>query len=276
MELFQSRLLPRLAEMQDNIIEMIEAKKKGKTTIELIVKNWCTPFSLLPLAVISDTLGMNITYGRNNSDVKRYLKTIRFPKGTSSINSLRQSSTYLPISRLSIDKGDKYLTKYEERILEGIKDSDVRSSFQNSLKYLTCEMTTNIKEHARVQDYWILSQYWPKTETCELVIADTGIGYKESYQNTPFRADNHEEAIKNAIEGISSKGDEERGTGIPGMIKIFCEGYKGSVVIMSGDRLLLIQRGKRVFYELEFDWQGVFIGIRFKLGVINALKYLAG
>lgn len=134
-------------------------------------------------------------------------------------------------------------------------------------------MVTNIKEHAQVDRYWILSQYWPSSETCEIAIADTGIGYKKSYQGTSYEVKTHQDAIKNAIHGNSSKNDIERGTGIPGMIKIFCEGYGGCVVIMSGDRLLYMENE---FYSLALNWPGSFVGIRFKLSDINALAYLAG
>jgi len=135
---------------------------------------------------------------------------------------------------------------------------------------------TNIKEHAETDCYWIMSQYWPKSNTCEIVIADAGVGYLGSYVGTPFEVDSHEEAIMNAIRGNSSKNDVERGTGIPSVIKIFCEGYGGCVLIMSGDRLLFMEGERNVFYPLEVDWGGVFFGIRFELSVVNALAYLAG
>jgi hypothetical protein len=234
---------------------------------------WVTPFSLLPLAVYASRLRMRISYGRNKSEVKGYLRNIRFPKGVNRIDSL--SSTYLPLSRLSVESGDEYLTRYEDRIIGKVMDEKVRMSFQNSLKYLTSETVTNIKEHAQVDDYWLLAQYWPASETCEIAIADSGVGYLGSYRGTAYEVDTHEEAIKNVIHGCSSKDDVERGTGIPGMIKIFCEGYKGCVVIMTGDRLLYIEEENSDFYELDFNWDGVFVGIRFKLGIVNALAYLA-
>lgn len=72
--------------------------------------------------------------------------------------------------------------------------------------------------------YWVISQYWQSSETCEITVADTGIGYKESYKDSSYEVETYEDAIKNAIHGKSSEDNVERGTGIPGMIKIFCEG----------------------------------------------------
>jgi hypothetical protein len=274
MEIRQYDTLNRLAEMQNNLRELISYSNRGRNSIELKVQKRATPFGILPLAVYADLLNMDITYGRNSNDVKRYLRNIAFPQGVSRLSKLR-TSTYLPISKLDVNRGDKYLSQYEDMILRNIDDDEILSSFRNSLKYLTSEMVTNIKEHAEVNHYWIMSQYWPSSETCEITVADTGIGYKESYKDSSYEVETHEDAIKNAIHGRSSKDNIERGTGIPGMIKIFCEGYGGCIVIMSGDKLLYMEDEKNDFYNLDVFWNGVFIGIRFQLSVINALAYLA-
>ena len=228
-----------------------------------------------PLAVYAESNGLTITTGRNTQKVKNYLRLIHFPRGISDLNWITGTS-YLPLSKLRIETGDQHLTRYENLILKKIKNQKIRSSFQNALKYLTSEMVTNIKEHAQVDHYWLFSQYWPKTETCEIAIADPGIGYRESYRDTSFEVESHVEAIRNAVQGYSSKDDIERGTGIPGMINIFCEGYGGCIAIMSGDSLLYMDKDQKDFYSLEVDWNGVFIGLQFKLSRINALKYLSG
>lgn len=274
MEIRQYHILNRLAETQSNLRALIDYNERGKKSIELKVQDWATPFGVLPLAIYADKLNMDITYGRNKTKVRSYLRNIYFPRGASNLRYLR-NSTYLPLSRLPIDTGDEYLSRYEDLILSNIKDEEVRTSFRNALKYLTSEMVTNIKEHAQTDHYWIMSQYWPTSKACEIAIADTGIGYRDSYKGTPYEVATHEDAIKNAVQGNSSKDDVERGAGIPGLIKIFCEGYGGSVVLLSGDKLLYMEGHKNDFYDLSIDWEGVFIGIRFELKVINALAYLA-
>jgi len=267
--------LRRLAQMHINLRTIKQYAESNRKSIQLRIENWVTPFGVLPLAVYANTLGLTITTGRNKRSVRSYLQRIYFPRGISDLNWIK-SSSYLPISKLRIKTDDQYLTKYEDLIISKIKNKKIRFPFQNSLKYLTSEMITNINEHAMVDHYWIVAQYWPKTKTCEIAIADTGIGYKESYKGTAYEVENHIEAIMNAIQGNSSKDDIERGTGIPGMINIFCKGYGGCVVIMSGDTLLLIEKEQQDFYSLEVGWRGVFIGIRFKVSEINALEYLSG
>jgi len=265
--------LPILADMQSNLGILKHSKDAGKQSVELKVQKWATPMGLLPIAVYANYLKLSVPYGRNSMSVRTYLDKIRFPKGTTSLNWAR-SSSYLPLTRLSPESDDDSLTKYEELILKGVKKREIRDSFRNALKYLTSELVTNIREHARTDSYWILAQYWEKTETCQIAIADTGIGYLESYRGTPYEVANYKEAITNAINGNSSKNDVERGAGIPGMVKIFCEGYGGDIVIMSGDALLYLNRESNDFYDLEVPWVGTFIGLQFKLSLINALAYL--
>ncbi len=262
-----------LADMQRNLSVLKRAKAARKKTVELRIEKWATPIGLLPLAIYANRLNLNVTYGRNATGVRSYLERIRFPEGTPNLKWAR-SSSYLPITRLSPESDDETLTRYEELILKGIKKKEIRDSFRDALKYLTSELVTNIKEHAHTDHYWILAQYWPKTETCQIAIADAGIGYLESYRNTEYEVSTNKEAITNAINGNSSKNDVERGAGIPGVVKIFCEGYGGDIIIMSGDALLYLNRKNNDFYELDVPWDGAFVGLQFKLSVINTLAYL--
>jgi hypothetical protein len=274
MEIRQFDILPRLAEMQSNLGVIRRYSRAGKKNVELKIQKWVTPMGLLPLTIYAEQQNMRITTGRNTESVKSYLRLIRFPEGTRNMDWFKGKS-YLPLSKLSIARDDDVLTKYEKLILDGIKNMEIRDSFRNSLKYLTSELVTNTKEHAFVDEYWIQAQYWPTTQTCEIAIADTGVGYLESYKGTQYEVSTHEDAIRNAVEGNSSKNDTERGAGIPSIIKIFCEGYGGSIVIMSGDSLLYVCGDGQSFYKLDIPWQGAFIGIHFKLGIINALAYLS-
>ena len=212
-------MLPRLTEMQSNLSVLRRYSAAGKRSIELKIQKWVTPIGLLPLAIYANQLNMKITIGRNSDTVKRYLGNIRFPEGTTNMDWFVGKS-YLPLSRLNIDIDDEVLTSYEKLILDGLKNDEIRDSFQNSLKYLTSELVTNIKEHARVNDYWIQAQYWPKNKTCEIAIADSGVGYLESYKGTSYEVVTHEKAIRNAVEGNSSKGDSERGVGIPARARL--------------------------------------------------------
>jgi len=270
----QFETIPILADMDMNLKRMEDLRKSGEDRIGLKIAKWVTPMGLLPLSVYADTHGIHIDASGNRPDVCSYLDTICFPEGTS--DPVHHGRTYLPITRLSCTRDDETLTRYEDMILWRIRDRKIRRSFRNSLKYLTTEMVTNVREHAGVERYWISAQYWPATETCEIAIADAGRGYRESYRGTRHEVSNHWEAIRNAVMGISSKDDVERGTGIPGTVNLFCQGYGGELVLMSGDALLHMTENMSDFYRLRTEWQGAFIDLRFKLKEINTLAYLGG
>lgn len=261
-----------LTEMIENLNTLHTIFDQGEKEISLKVKQYVTPTHILPLAVYSILNGVKVDYSENEESVCSYLKTISFPQGTSVL--LDRGKTYLPITRISCADDDSTLGKYENRILHKNRSQRMQSSFKTCVKYLTSELVNNIKEHARIDDYWILSQYWDKTKTCEVAVLDTGVGYKASYEGTRYEVDTHLDAIRNAIEGRSSKTFEERGRGIPSLIELFCEGFGGELVIMSGNALVYGNNNGLKPFIIDFEWNGSLIGIRFNLSAKNPLAYL--
>lgn len=260
-----------LAEMDVNLSKMQE--HRGYKQIGLNIEaDWVTPIHLCALAALANNICIDIDCMCKRS-VSSYLKRISFPTGTRSVTGSR--GTILPLTRLSSKKDDDVLGRYEDRIL-GRVDSRHRSNFRNSLKYMTSELVTNVREHSHVEDYWLLAQHWPKTDTCEIAIADNGVGYLESYRGTSYEVETHHEAIQNALEGNSSKDWIERGAGVPSTVRIFTEGYGGTVVVMTGDALRIIYGGKSERYRLRSYWPGSLIGLRFDVSNVNILPYLGG
>ena len=183
--------------------------------------------------------------------------------------------TALPLSKLGTGIDDDVLGRYEETIIANVSPGS-KSSFRNALKYLTSELTTNVREHSGVDHYWLLAQYWPSTETCEIAIADIGKGYLESYRGTNYEVNNHHEAIRNAVEGYSSKGWVERGTGIPGTIRLFTEGYGGEIMVYTGDALWHMKERATSRYDVPISWRGVVLGLSFKMRNVNIYPYISG
>jgi hypothetical protein len=196
-----------------------------------------------------------------------------FPRRTRSVSA--STGTVLPLTKLNFLNDDDLLGRYEDQIISKV-DSSLQSNFRNNLKYMTSELVTNVREHAKVDDYWLLAQHWPKTDTCEIAIADTGVGYLNSYKGTSYEVSTHHEAIQNALEGNSSKNWIERGVGVPSTVRIFTEGYDGTVLVITGDAIRVIQGGKSERYRLNSYWPGTLIGIRFKLKNVNIYPYLSG
>ena len=252
---------------------MNRAKRAGRNAVDLHEVEWIYPISFLPMVVYANHNNISINcYEENYSiDICNYLNSICFPEGTTKLSGVHKN--YLPITRLACTTGNDILTKYEDRMIEKV-DRENRNPFLYSLKYLTSELESNVREHARVKDYWIFSQYWSASRTCEIAICDTGIGYRASYVGTPFEVPRHIDAIINALAGKSSKSPQERGAGIPSIVNMFIEGYKGEMIMMSGDALLYLHQGEDMGYRLGLSWEGSFVGLRFVLKGINIYDYL--
>ncbi len=262
-----------LAEMDVNLAEMNRVRSEGERFVDLEVSaRWVTPIHLIALAAMSSYLGIQIKCRVLKKRTSDYLNRIRFPSGTRDFIS---SGTAIPLTKLESYRDDDILGEYEERVLREV-DPRYRANFRINLKYMTSELTTNIREHSKAEQYWILAQHWPRTDACEIAIADTGIGYLESYRGTPYEVDNHHAAIQNALDGLSSKNDVERGAGVPSTIRIFTEGYGGEVVVMTGDAIRVIRGSVSEQYSLRCYWLGTLIGLHFDMKNVNIYPYLGG
>lgn len=268
MEITEHSTSNRLFELVRNLKEIDRLAASGQSATLQTVE-WVYPLSCLPLAVFAEINKIEIKYSGKNINISSYLDTICFPKGT---ETLATGGNYLPITKIKCGIKNSILSDYEEWILSEVSEK-YRKSFINGLKYLTSELQTNVEEHAKIGHYWLLAQYWPKTKVCEICMADTGRGYKESYKGTQFEVESHGDAIRNALDGKSSKKLEGRGAGIPGIIRMFIEGYRGELVIMSGDALLYLSREKQSLYKCPVVWQGSLICLKFTLREIGISKY---
>jgi anti-sigma regulatory factor (Ser/Thr protein kinase) len=263
----------RVDELVQNLKELDEALHEDKRHADLCKAEFVTPLSILPLAVFASHNRMKITYSEENYDIQSYLGTIGFPKGFEELPS--DEKRYLPITRLPPIEQNKVLGKYEDLILEMSDSNEYASSFKLSLKYLTSELVNNVSEHANIDQYWLLAQYWEKPHrACEIVIADCGIGYKQSYEGTRYEVKSDMEAIINALEGKSSKKENLRGYGIPTIARLFVQGYGGKLIIMSGKSIVYDKQGQRKVWKLKSHWQGSLVGINFNLKKIQFYKYL--
>lgn len=260
----------RVVELINNLKEMSRVERDYPFA-ELSEVGWIYPISLLPLVTYAGYNNISIECLEEDVDIYRYLGSICFPDGTTELNKVGKD--FLPITRLVCAHGNKILGLYEDRILGKVSE-EYRDPFLTGLKYLTSELESNVREHAKVEEYWIFAQYWAATRTCEIGICDTGIGYKASYEGTPYAVTKHIDAIMNALRGKSSKHLQERGAGIPSLVRMFVKGYNGEMIIMSGDSLLYAHYGRNIAYKFGLIFPGSFIGLRFRLKEIDIYDYL--
>jgi len=259
-------LSDKVTELAKNVSEMEQARIMGQSEVELSTVKFVTPLAILPLAVFANRYGLTVNCTEDpDSDACRYLDTIEFPDGVTTLPSDKKS--YLPITRLRTFEGDNVLQAYEEEILsQGIQSS----AYIDHMKTLTSELVTNVKEHSKTSRCWILAQYY-RSRTCEIVIADSGLGFLRSYLGTEYEVETDAQAIQNAFEGRSSKSARnkfeetelaDRGEGIPTIAKIFIEGYRGKLIIASGNSIMYY--GRHAPKEIELDyWMGSIVCINF-------------
>lgn len=268
----------RIDELVRNLSEMKKAWLKDETEVELSRVNFVTPLAILPIAVYANHHDLKINCTEDaNSDPCRYLDTIGFQYGVTELP--KGEKRYLPITKLPPVEDNNVLGEYENRILSQVT-TEKANWYKNSVKYLTSELVNNVNEHAQIDHYWILAQYYQfsQNKTCEIVIADNGIGYKNSYEGTEFEVETDAEAITNALEGKSSKSAEakskERGKGIPSIANIFLKGYGGKLVIMSGKSIIYYKKEDKKELDTKCNWDGSLVCINFNVKDVNPLKYI--
>lgn len=141
--------------------------------------------------------------------------------------------------------------------------------FQNSL--LTFSIT------AKAIPGWLLAQWYPKKRFLDLCIVDRGRGLAATYQEELGLPLTDEDAIRKALQGISTKKEKERGYGIRTSKNVVCNGLGGSFTLISGSAAYLVEQHDEKLVRLpQFNWPGVVISYRIPQpnGAIDITPYL--
>lgn len=162
------------------------------------------------------------------------------------------------------------------------------------LRYVLSELIRNVLEHSLSRHGAIVSaQYYPKTNTVRIGIADTGEGIWKTI-NYSHNPKNDLEAIRLALTpGITGTTKQEGGTDFNAGAGLFFSKSIATVnkdyfVIYSGNsmyKLLKDQRKKTVLHADPFDdkhskrddlpfWQGTAIGIDLSLDTTQEFSFL--
>lgn len=243
------------------------------------------PLFVLAIASLKDYLNekgfkiyFQFPFWRN---CKSYMKNIYFPIGLKPdeidnwdelLNKYRKKN-HLPIINFSTERGNVQ-TFIREKVLSKINtlvknNLNLDNNYESAFSYLISEITDNIIEHSGVNRGWLLIQYYPTTEYLDLCIIDNGKTILGSYKDHDFeKITTHEEALKAAIEGISTK-SIERGTGIRTSKAISSLGLNGDFTIFSGSSIYYENK----IINLETNWPGTFVAMRIKKGVQNFSLY---
>jgi len=189
--------------------------------------DWIFPTTLLPLGSFLLSSKMRYVPPRDQA-VAGYISTM-FSADTASGELLK---SYVPLVRLPRRNGE------EDRVLGLIyRFHDHGRSYggENAFKYLIAEMVDNIYQHSRFSNAFVMAQRYEKKGFVEVAIIDDGITIGGSLRGAGMRVDDDVDAIARILrEGISAKGSDTRGYGIRSNARMFTDGLKGVVLIVSG------------------------------------------
>lgn len=273
-----------------NLMEFLKAIDEcGNETKHITVTfdklRFIHPLYGLGLAAKSNELknrGIEIIFN-NFSDVKAgsYLQTIHFPEGIelSEEHLIKKydQKNYVPIVKFpayntysSIDIRDTILAKVTNLMKNSFElDRDVF----NGIYLLIAELADNISQHSDSDKGWITTQYYPRKNFIDVCIADTGKGIYKSYINQGYDyISSHKEALDNSLNGLSAKGENERGRGLISSQKMIRNGLKGVFLLYSGDALAI----NNDIVKTPYEWDGVLIYFRIHRNIsgFNYVNYL--
>ncbi len=112
--------------------------------------------------------------------------------------------------------------------------------------HIVNELADNVYGLSECDKSVAMVQCYPVEKFTELCFLDDGITFNGSYQKAGLEFGGRE-AIENAVTGVSAKG-EDNGRGIISCINLVVDGYKGDILIVSGNTAFYCgQRGEMVF-----------------------------
>lgn len=258
-----------------NALKIISNSKITKT-INLADIAFITPFLITPITAFIKSEGTDSKIIEpSNGDVRTYLKTIHFPN---CIDAHRLDNlncrTYLPLYQFS--RGDKEYDKIISKIFGKIISFYGLESNKNIMVLFLSELIDNIREHSKSELNFIYSQKY--TGMLAISIVDSGISIPSSYKSKNFKFEDDIEALKYALEGKSTKSEDERGTGIPNTVNLVCKGLKGGLILISkGVGFYKANEKELMFFKLrDMSFKGTIVNILFEIPKkqINYTKYI--
>jgi anti-sigma regulatory factor (Ser/Thr protein kinase) len=228
---------------------------------------------------------VKINYGRV---CNFYFDTIFFPEGLNAYSNLDwkkllqkySNKSYLPICVIPIEgKSEKLrenlLNTFEEIILH---QHNLTGQLRTSMSYLISEAITNIVDHAKATEGFVMVQNYPTKEFLDVCIADTGIGILNSYNPEKFpEIITDEQAINNALNGKSTKErPESRGYGISTSRKMLVKGLNGIYFLYSGRAFYVWSKQHEGITVIDetLKWKGTLVALRIPKNIPPEFNYV--
>lgn len=238
------------------------ARTTGRLNMDGV--DWVYPTTLLPLTgFLVASKGRALTYvPPKDVDVADYIKLMienPFP------DRLNRKS-YIPNNFLPKNQSDA--DAILSRVME-LQNDGQGIGGQSAFAYLISELTTNIYEHSEFKNAMVMAQRYEKKRFVEVTFYDDGITIPGSLRKAGFRYPSDLDAIKDAVNGRSSKEDYERGYGLGTNVRMCTdiEGLGGKVLVVSGRGAFeyTLEKSEQRLYNLgesPYSLDGTLISIR--------------
>jgi hypothetical protein len=250
-------------------VNLVNFLKKADSSIDLSESRFLFPIELLPIAALISEKSLKYV---KPEEVKcrEYLDYFNFPNGLTKFEPL--SSSYIPIYKFSTPKSDLKSLQDKSNILQSIigiclSKIGTRPGAIDVLNYIVYEIIDNIEEHSEAKYGWINAQYYPKKQYLDLCILDRGITVLGKYRKSGKVIPDDLSALKNALQGVSTKPERIRGTGIRTFVNMICGAFGGEIEIISGNAIAFASKNNEPRIEkLSIRWEGTIIAVRIPKG----------
>ena len=248
----------RLPELVQSYVEYCRyikgAEKSG--TLDLSKISWVYPTTFVPLAgYIEKNENRIAVIPPEKTEVKRYLDVL---KGIHP--NMKKGKSCVPIIQLKTKKDDV------DELLKGFEENEHYCGGKNCFNYLVNELIANIYEHSKFTNAYVAAQRYDSKKFTEICFYDNGITIPGSYENKGMRFKDSE-AIIQALNGLSSKDEQDRGHGLSSSTNIILKEFGGDIFIVSRKSGVFLSKNLTMGYNLEGInvIQGTMLGIRIPL-----------
>ena len=254
----------------------IISDSKNNQEIDLRDATFITPFLITPISAFMKSSFKKYKILKSKIyDVNSYLDTINFPDGFN-VDLLNQMN----FSTYCLFQFSKENAQYDKKIAD-ICDKLINSyglkTNQNIMVCFLGELFDNIREHSKSLCNFIGFQKY--RENLAISIVDRGITIPRSYEENEISFKDDIEALKFVLKGISTKKENERGTGIPNTLNWVCDALKGHLLVISRNGGFYKNNNNEIdFFKLpkKMSFEGTIINTYFEIpkGKIDYTKYI--
>lgn len=253
--------------------KLLEGAANGENLLlDLSDAEWLVPTFLTPMSVLYNRLqeeghSIKIRFPQGHGQ-QIYLSQIGFPEGA--VRPEERYDNSLPLCLLNTDANEDAAEIVGGKIRALLKRHlpDLPPGAITGINYPITEMVDNVDQHSVCGHGALLVQYYPKKECLDICVADDGLSIPGSYDRHGIVFESHEDALRKALAGVSTKEDygHDRGYGLRTTTKMVCQGLNGQILLSSRDATLLrIQNEEPKLIPDRWHWDGTVFAARLDL-----------